>query len=376
MASITASGEKPSVLIIGGLGYTGRHLTKYIHDNKLASQIRIIDKHLPELAWLAPEFKEACSRDRFIQADAAQEKSLPRIFDREGGAEFDYVFNCGGETRFSQEEKVYELRSYGLSLAVGREAAKRKIKCFIEISTGMVYKPDSVPRKESDKLKPWSNLAKWKLKAEEDLAKIEGLNLVVMRMAHVYGPYTSKFLSTALCMARVYQSKGKDMRFLWKEDLRTNLVHVEDSTRALWHAVEWYIKGPSGKRPTPTFNIVDHGNTAQKHTAQLIHEIFNIETGFHGTLISAFARLNLDHVVDEVNDETLDPWAELQQAAGISQTTPLTPYMEKELLKDADLSLDGSLFEKETGFTYKHEKMTKEKVEEVIESYKRMNWWP
>jgi hypothetical protein len=89
---------------------------------------------------------------------------------------------------------------------------------------------------------------------------------------------------------------------------------------------------------------------AQKRTAQLMGEIFNIETGFHGTLISAFARLNLDHVVDEVNDETLDPWAELQQKAGISSSTPLTPYMEKELLKDADLSMDGSLFEKETGF--------------------------
>ena len=127
----------------------------------------------------------------------------------------------------------------------------------------MVYKPDSVPRKETDKLKPWSNLAKWKLKAEEDLAKIEGLNLMVMRMAHVYGPYTSKFLSTALCMARVYQSKGKEMRFLWKEDLRTNLVHVEDSTRALWHGVQWYIKGPAGRRPAPTFNIVDHGNTCK-----------------------------------------------------------------------------------------------------------------
>lgn len=94
MASEQAT--KPSVLIIGGLGtacsehhpsmtrgltcalgYTGRHLTKYIHDNSLASQIRIVDKHLPELAWLAPEYKEACSRERFIQADAAQESGCP-----------------------------------------------------------------------------------------------------------------------------------------------------------------------------------------------------------------------------------------------------------------------------------------------------------
>jgi hypothetical protein len=91
--------------------------------------------------------------------------------------------------------------------------------------------------------------------------------------------------------------------------------------------------------------------SAQGHIAKLLKEVFNIETGFHGTLISAFARLNLDHVVDEVNDETLDPWAELQQEAGISQSTPLSPFMEKELLRDADLSMDGSAFEKETGFT-------------------------
>jgi len=146
-------------------------------------------------------------------------------------------------------------------MALGREAAKRKVKVFVEVSTGMVYKPDSTPRKETDKTKPWSNLAKWKLKAEEDLAKIDGLNVMVLRFAHVYGPYTSKFLSTALCMARVYQSKGKEMRFLWKEDLRTNFVHVEDSTRALWHGAQWYAKGPPGRRPVPVFNIVDHGNT-------------------------------------------------------------------------------------------------------------------
>lgn len=377
MSADAASAEKPAVLIIGGLGYTGRNLTKYLHDNKLASEIRIVDKHLPELAWLAPEFKEACSRDRFVQADAAQDKSLPRVFDREGGKQFDYVFNCGGETRYSQEEKVYELRSYGLSMALGREAAKRKVKCFVELSTGMVYKSDSTPRKETDKLKPWLNLAKWKLKAEEDMAKIEGLNVMFMRMAHVYGPYTSKFLSTLLCMARVYQHKKKEMKWLYKEDMRTNTVHIDDTVRALWHGAEWYVKGATlPRKPAPIFNIVDHGNTSQGHTAKLVHEVFGIQTGFHSTLITAFARLNLDHVVDEVNDETLDPWAELQQAAGISQSTPLSPFMEKELLRDADLSLDGSLFERETGFTYKHEKLTKEGMIEVIESYKRMNWWP
>ena len=66
--------EKPSVLIIGGLGYIGRFLALHIHKNNLASEVRLVDKILPQLAWLAPEFTEACSHDKFIQADASRER--------------------------------------------------------------------------------------------------------------------------------------------------------------------------------------------------------------------------------------------------------------------------------------------------------------
>jgi nucleoside-diphosphate-sugar epimerase len=100
--------------------------------------------------------------------------SLPRIFDRSNGKQWDYVFNCGGETRYSQEDEVYKVRSLALSVAVGKEAAKRGVKAFVELSTGMVYKSDSQPSKEGDKLKPWSKIAVFKLQAEEQLAKIEG----------------------------------------------------------------------------------------------------------------------------------------------------------------------------------------------------------
>jgi hypothetical protein len=48
------------------------------------------------------------------------------------------------------------------------------VKAFVEFSTGMVYKSDSSPSKENDKLKPWSKIAVFKLQAEEELAKIPG----------------------------------------------------------------------------------------------------------------------------------------------------------------------------------------------------------
>jgi nucleoside-diphosphate-sugar epimerase len=111
----------------------------------------------------------------YLEANySSRTESLPRIFDRSNGKQWDYVFNCGGETRNSQEDEVYKVRSLALSVAVGKEAARRHVKAFVELSTGMVYKPDSQPSKEGDKLKPWSKIAVFKLQAEEALAKIEG----------------------------------------------------------------------------------------------------------------------------------------------------------------------------------------------------------
>lgn len=71
--------EKPSVLIIGGLGYIGRFLALHIHRNQLASDVRLVDKVLPQLAWLAPEFSDACSQDKFMQADASRTGELCRV---------------------------------------------------------------------------------------------------------------------------------------------------------------------------------------------------------------------------------------------------------------------------------------------------------
>lgn len=69
----TMAAEKPSVLIIGGMGYIGRFLARHIHENQLASEVRLVDKKPPEIVWLAPEFEEACSRKYFMQKDASKE---------------------------------------------------------------------------------------------------------------------------------------------------------------------------------------------------------------------------------------------------------------------------------------------------------------
>jgi hypothetical protein len=182
-------------------------------------------------------------------------------------------------------------------------------------------------------------------------------------------------------MARVYQHLNGEMKWLWTKELRTNTVHIDDASRALWDIAAWYTGGkpqwdPAHMGKTPIFNVVDKGETNQGMIADIIGKIFEIETGFQGQLISTFARMNLDSVVDDVNDEVLGPWADLLADAGITRPGPLTPFMEKELLKDTDLSMDGSRLDKLLGFKYEKPVITKELVDEVIESYKSMKWWP
>ena len=376
--------------------------------------MRIVDKTLPQLAHLAPEFDEACSQSKFVQADAARDTSMARIFDKPASdphptQSWDFVFNLGGETAWSQNPEIYKLRSTQSSIALATEASKRQVKAFVEVSTGIVYSSSRTPRKESDKLKPWLKIAKAKLEAEEALSRIPGLNLVILRLAHVYGEYDHGFIAKALCLARIYQEQNRELKWLWTDDLRINTVHVSDVIRALWRAAQWRSENntvtsqpsPStSRRPSlmqsisnhksnksvdgemsgpgnvPTFNIVDHGATSQGQLAGIISTVFSIKTGFQGSLISNFAKMNLENVVDDLNEDILQPWAELLAKNGITRPGPLNPYLEKELLKDTDLSLDGSLFERITGFTYQKERFNEDGVREMIDSYKRMGWWP
>ncbi|KAL8898254.1 MAG: hypothetical protein Q9192_002175 [Flavoplaca navasiana] len=385
---------KPAVLIIGGLGYIGRFLALYLHKNNLACSIRLVDKVLPQLARLAPEFSDACSTSNFVQADASREQSLAKIFTPPASCprkEYTYVFNCGGETRYSQEDAVYKARSVELSVNLARECARRKTPALVEFSTGQIYKPPNSSTvksggcKEDAATRPWTKLAKYKLVAEEELEnlrKTEQLRYVVLRLGHVYGPYDMGYLARGLCLAKVYERKREEMKWLWTKDLRVNTVHVEDVCAAAFHAAKWCASPAADQEPAGldkrTFNIVDQGDTSQGTLATIFSQIFDLKTGFQGSLISSFARFNMESVVDDVNEEILGPWADLLKENGITDSGPLSPFMEKELLRDCDLSLDASRARKVLGWKVEdgREALTVEGVRNVLDSYRRMGWWP
>ncbi len=79
-------------------------------------------------------------------------------------------------------------------------------------------------------------------------------------------------------------------------------------------------------------------------------------------------------ITEEVNDKHLKPWSDLCKKAGISNT-PLTPYLDPELLYNNALSIEGSAIEA-TGFVYDHPTLSTQDFRDMIDYYQKQKLFP
>jgi nucleoside-diphosphate-sugar epimerase len=357
------------VLILGGTGFIARHLVKYLIKNNLASKIRVVDKQLPQTSYLSEEFKKYYESDvvEFMQGNLSNEAHVKKAF---AGHEWTYVVNLAAETRYGQEEGTYKQMVLVLSENCAKEALNHKsIKKYIEFSTAQVYDAGKKPSKETDKLKPWTLLAKYKQQAEEQLKKLEknGLPLIIVRPAIVYGAGDMNGLAPRIICAVTYTVTKEKMKMLWTGDLALNTVHVNDVVKAVAHLFE---KGTVGS----IYNLCDKNQTDQKKLNEVLEKIFGIETGFFGSMISSLAKLKIKEAAETANENHMNPWGEMLKESGI-KFTPLSPYIDVELLYNNGLSVDGSLIEG-TGFKYDYPQLTKDLLLEEIKYFQELNLFP
>jgi len=357
------------VIVLGGTGFIGRNFVQYLVENNLASKIRVADKVLPALAGLSAAQKAIFESDKveFKQVNLSRQAMVQKVFDDADG-KWDYVFNLAGETKYSQADAVYQENIIDVTTTTAKAAAEKGVKKFVEVSTAQVYDAGDKPRKEDARIKPWTGIAKAKAKAEEELKKISGLHYVVVRPAVVYGPGDLTGITPRLVIGAIYKTIGEKMEFLWDKDLSINTVHVRDVARALWHLAE---KGASGS----VYNLADESKTDQGEINKLIESIYGIKTSFLGNLKSKLATsVSMKTVAEHANDKHLKPWSDLCKKASIT-TTPLTPYLDEELLYDNPLSVDGNAI-KSTGFSYTVPKVTEELLREAISYFTQNGTFP
>lgn len=78
---------------------------------------------------------------------------------------------------------------------------------------------------------------------------------------------------------------------------------------------------------------------------------------------------------ETVNEKHLQPWADLCKKNSIA-STPLTPYLDQELLYNNSLSVNGGKIEGVCAFKYTVPEMTEAKLREVLAAFIEVGVFP
>ncbi|XP_025419035.1 uncharacterized protein LOC112689508 [Sipha flava] len=359
------SGDR--VLVLGGCGFIGRNMVKYLVDNNLASFIRVVDKVPPQIAWLNDDHKEAfqSSSVEFHSANLINQGPCESAFE----GSFDYAINCAGETRVNLPDVIYEEGIVKLSMNCAHAAAKFGVKRYVEVSSGQVTSNHKEPIKEDDQIMPITSVAKYKLEVEKQLKDVPNLPYTVVRPAIVYGLGDRTGLTPNLVIGSLYRSLHLPIQILWKGSTACNTIHVEDVCKAIWDL----LKLP--KAIGETYNLVDIGQTTQDMIAGIVSSIFGIKHEFLGTLFSSLCKNDLDIIASNANDKHSIPWAEACSKSNI-HNTPLTPFIQKDNLIGYRVHLNGNKFINSTGYIFKYPKITIDLLKQVLDDFIKMNLFP
>ncbi len=251
--------DKKTILILGGSGFIGTNLGKYLSKkNKIIivtknNKIRIHKKNY-----------------RVIKADITKSKNLSSIFNKFKDL---YIINCSGyiDHKNIEENKKSDiiLNHYSLIQKIFENIKFKNIKKFIQIGSSDEYGSNISPLREDMREYPFSTYSFSKTASThylQMLHKTLGIKTTVLRVFLAYGPgqdnkrFIPQIVDGCLKNKKFPTSEGKQLR---------DFIYIDD----LCKAVELIINSNNSKLDGEIFNI---GTGKPVEIRQMIKKIVKI----------------------------------------------------------------------------------------------------
>ncbi|KAI0316784.1 NAD-P-binding protein [Amylostereum chailletii] len=429
--------SKPSVIILGGVNTCARSLASYLvplDGEPLVSHLRIVDKYsvAPPTTYIGSEFPKVLAKENveYKQANLTVPTTVASVFDPPEGREpYSIVFDLTGDTSIDRPEQIQINHTANVARIIGLEAARRKVKAYVRMQQPLYECPDKGPRDEKEDYKPLTSSGIWWHEALRMLGAIEGLNLVIVRIGLVYGPYVNAgLMATVLTVASVYGYMKRPMKSLWspgKNPMST--IHVDDVARGLWACALWMselgraeadkvageiihfrnekskvseVEGmPAAETEivAPLFNLTDDNDTTLFKAGDSMCRLFGTKFEFHNFVTSTmfrvttpppapralistyvfFHQFRLEDVVEEINEAHVGAWAEMiTKSNPPCPNTSLSAYMDVFSLQKHTIAFSNSKIKRIVGFNLARPTMTQETLLDIVDKWKAEGSWP
>ena len=165
-----------NVLIVGGTGFIGYHLAKFLLNKKFS---------ITSVSTRRPVKKRKLKNIHYVRDDITKLKKLLKTKEK-----FDYVVNLGGYVDHSNKKLTYNSHYKGCVNLVNL-FKKSKIKAFLQVGSSLEYGKLKSPQVESNGKKPISVYGKSKFLATKYLIKnykLRKFPAIIIRGYQVYGP--------------------------------------------------------------------------------------------------------------------------------------------------------------------------------------------
>ncbi|KAJ8519898.1 hypothetical protein ONZ45_g3222 [Pleurotus djamor] len=406
-----------SLIDPGGLNTYARALAAYlvpVEGEALVSHMRVVDKYSvhPPTTYIGSEFPKVLEKPgvEYQQRNLTVDAAVASAFDPpEGQAAYDYVFDCTGEVRVDRTEVIQIKTTCNIARLIGLEAAKRKVKAYVRLQLPFYETSSKNPSDEKQDVKPVGTVGTWWHETLRILAAIPDLNLVILRCAFGYGPYTDfGSITSVMTVASVYGYMKKPMKSLWSPGKNpTNTIHVEDIAGGMWSCASWIaplgrekanslagetipfhnekakvigvegMASPDANLTAPLFNLADDSDSTLVSVGETVTSFFGTTFEFFNFLQSAAAKFKLEEMVEDINEHHVGGWTEMiTQAKPPCPNTPLSAYMDHYALQKHTLSFDNSKIKTIVGYTLRHPQFNHDVVKDTIDKWKEEGSWP